>query len=146
MSALGTLKLTTAKRTAQISPVIQRRNKLIRRIGEQIELAKAKQQGTQYAPTKQVKVIDDETGEKKLVQVPKRVKDWSFTAENGKVCVTLRYGATIIELAKGKTAVELANENELVTTLETLSKAVENGELDAQLEATSGTVKAGFKK
>lgn len=146
MSALGTLKLTAAKRTAQISPVIQRRNKLIRRIEEQIELAKAKQQGKQYAPTKQTKVIDDETGEKVSVQVPKRVKDWSFTSDNGKVCVSLRYGATIIELAKGKTAVELASEGELIATLETLSKAVFNGELDAQLETVSGSVKSGFKK
>jgi len=107
---------------------------------------KAKQEGRQYAPTKQAKVLDEETGEKRTVQVAKRIKEWWFTGENGKTCVSLRYGATIIELAKGKAAVELASEKELVPTLETLKKAVINGELDAQLEATSGAVKAGFKK
>jgi hypothetical protein len=45
-----------------------------------------------------------------------------------------------------KTAVELANEKELLKTLEILKQAVESGELDAQLEVASGAVKAGFKK
>ena len=36
--------------------------------------------------------------------------------------------------------------SDLVPTLETLKQAVESGELDAQLEAVSGAVKAGFKK
>jgi hypothetical protein len=60
--------------------------------------------------------------------------------------VSLRYGAKVIELAKGKSAVEVANSGELVSTLEILKQAVQNGELDAQLEAASGAVKAGFKK
>lgn len=51
-----------------------------------------------------------------------------------------------MELAKGKTAVELAKPTDLVPTLETLKAAIECGELDAQLEAVSGAVKAAFKK
>ena len=50
------------------------------------------------------------------------------------------------EIAKGKTAVELAGEKELVATLEILKQAVESGELDAQIEAVGGAMKAGFKK
>lgn len=144
-SALAGLKLTAAKRTNQVSPVQQRRNKLLKRLAEQLEIAKAKQEGRQYAPTKQAKVLDEETGEKRTVQVAKRVKEWWFTSD-GKLCISLRYGATIIELAKGKTAIELASEKDLVSTLETLQKAVTNGEIDAQLEIASGAVKAGFKK
>ena len=46
----------------------------------------------------------------KTVQVPKRIKEWWFVADNGKTCVSLRYGAKVISLgAKGVTAVELAN-------------------------------------
>ncbi len=41
---------------------------------------------------------------------------------------------------------ELASEKELVATLEILRSAVENGELDTQIEAVAGAVKAGFKK
>ena len=146
MSALANLKLIAAKRPVQMPPVVQRRNKLAKRIGEQIELAKAKQEGKSYAPTKQRTVKNEETGETKTVQVPKRIKEWWFVADNGKTCVSLRYGAKVIEIAKGKTAVELGNEKELVTTLETLQQAVEAGEMDAQIEAISGAVKATFKK
>lgn len=146
MGVLSTLKLTAAKRTMQISPVNYRRDRLTRRLAEQILLAKAKQDGKEYVATKLGKVIDEETGEKKTVQISKRVKEWWFTSDTGKICISLRYGATIVELAKGKTAVELASGAELVATLEALYKAVDNGELDAQLEAASGTVKAGFKK
>ena len=45
---LANLKLTAAKKPTQISAVIQRRNKLVMRLREQIELAKAEQTGTAY--------------------------------------------------------------------------------------------------
>lgn len=146
MSALANLKLIAAKRPVQMPPVVQRRNKLAKRIGEQIELAKAKQDGKLYAPMKQRTVKDEETGETKTVQVPKRIKEWWFVADSGKTCVSLRYGAKVIEITKGKTAVELESNAELVTTLETLQQAVDAGELDTQIEAVAGAVKAGFKK
>jgi hypothetical protein len=146
MSALATLKLVTAKRPAQLSPVVQRRNKVAKRIWEQIELAKAKQSGGSYAPIKQRTVTDAATGERTTLAVPKRIKEWWFVADNGKVCVSLRYGAKVIEIAKGKTAVELATADQLVSVLETLKAAVEAGELDVQLDAISGATKAGFKK
>ncbi len=145
-SALAGLKLTASKRSNQVSPVQQRRNKMLKRLTEQVELAKAKQEGRQYAPTKQAKVLDEETGEKRTVQVAKRIKEWNFTNEDGKTCISLRYGATIVELKKGMTSVELASDKDLVKTLEVLATAVQNGEIDAQLEAASGAVKAGFKK
>ena len=146
MNALANLKLVGAKRPAQLSPVIQRRNKIALRISEQIEIAQAKLDGKLYAPTKQRTVKDAETGEITTVNVAKRVKVWWFTTDNGKLCVSLRYGAKIIEITKGKTAVELASEKDLVTTLEILRQAVNDGEMDAQIEAVAGAVKAGFKK
>lgn len=144
-SIIGSLKLTAAKRTNCVTPEQQRRNKMLKRIAEQIELAKAKQDGRSYVPTKTIKVLNEETGEKHTVQAPKRVKEWWFNAD-GKTCLSLRYGATIVELKKGLTCVELASEKDLVKTLELLSSAVQAGELDAQLDAVSGSVKASFKK
>lgn len=146
MSALAQLKLISARRPVQLSPVVLRRNKVAKRIWEQIEMAKAKQSGNSYAPTKQRTVTDATTGERKTMTVPKRIKEWFFVSDTGKLCVQLRYGAKIVEIAKGKTAVELASGADLVPTLETLKAAVEGGELDAQLEAVSGKLKAGFKK
>ncbi len=138
MSALADLKLVAAKRAVQLSPVIQRRNKVSMRITEQIALAQAKLDGKLYAPMKQRKVKDAETGEITTVQVAKRVKEWWFTTDNGKMCLSLRYGAKVVEIAKGKTAIELASDKELVATLEVLLQAVKAGELDAQIETVSG--------
>ena len=146
MSALANLKLVAAKRAVQQSPVIQRRNKVSMRISEQIALAQSKLDGKLYAPMKQRKVKDAATGEITTVDVAKRVKEWWFTADSGKLCVSLRYGAKVVEIAKGKTAVELASDEDLVATLEVLRQAVNAGELDAQIEAVAGAVKSGFKK
>ncbi len=146
MSTLAKLKLVAAKRPNQLSPVVQRRNKVAKHLFDQIECAKARQDGKSYMPTWSKSVKDEETGETKTVLVPKRMREWWFVADSGKTCVSLRYGAKIVEIAKGKTAVELASAADLVPTLETLKAAVEIGELDAQIEAVSGLVRAGFKK
>jgi hypothetical protein len=89
---LANLKLTAAKKPTQISAVIQRRNKLVMRLREQIEMTKAEQAGTAYMPTKLRSITDTETGMRKQVAVSKRVKSWVFTADNGKLCVNVRYG------------------------------------------------------
>lgn len=146
VAMLAGLKLTNAKKPTQMSPVAQRRNKLVKRIQEQVELAKAQAEGRTYAPTRLRSVKNAETGERSTVESPKRVKPWWFVAENGKVCVSLHYGAKRIELVKGKSAAEVSNGAELIAALETLKAAVTGGELDAQIEAAAGAVKAGFKK
>jgi hypothetical protein len=146
MTKLFDLKIIAAKRPTQLSPAVQRRNKISKRIAEQIELATAAQDGKTYAPTKQRKVTDAETGDSKLIQVPKRIKPWWFVADNGKLCVQLRFGAKVVEFTKGKGAIEVASPTELVTTLTVLRDAVMSGELDAQIVTVSGAVKAGFKK
>lgn len=43
MSNLSILKLTDARKPTQVAAVVQRRNKLIRRIWQQTELARAQQ-------------------------------------------------------------------------------------------------------
>ena len=146
MSALNGLKLSAVKKTANVSPVMQRRNKVVSRIKEQIAIAKCKQEGTQYSSTKLRKITDAETGESKTTQVEKRVKGWDWIGADGKMFVSLRYGAKVVELAKGKTAVELTNGKDLVATLEVLVQAVSAGDLDDQLALVSSKVKAGFKK
>lgn len=143
---LSALKLTNAKRQAHNTPVIQRRNKLLSKLSEQIGLAKAAVTGERFIVTKLKTIIDAETGERKTVEADKKLKQWFFTNEAGKTCISLRYGAAVIEIAKGKSAVEVANSKELVTTLETIAKAVEAGELDEQIAAVANASKAKFKK
>jgi hypothetical protein len=141
---LAQLKLTAAKKPTHISPALQRRHKLLRRLDEQIALATAQQNGTAYTATRLRSYTDVGTGLRKTTEVAKAVKAWSFIADNGKLCVHIRYGARVLELAKGKTAIELASSKEVVPALELIKSAVSNGELDAQIEAASTALRKGF--
>jgi ABC-type phosphate/phosphonate transport system ATPase subunit len=145
MTALTSLKLTAAQKPTQMTPVQQRRNKLAKRLWEQIELAKAQQSGMTFAPTKLRTITNTETGERKQIETNKRVKAWWFVADKGKLVLSVRYGTKILELARGKWAVELGSEKDLVPTRELLKGAVLDGELDAQIEVASSKLREGFE-
>ena len=145
MSALAGLKITTARKPTNQPVIVQQRNKLARRLFEQMELAKAQQSGGTFASRK-LRSIKGEDGIRRTIEVAKRVKPWWFVADNGKVCVNIRYGSKLIELAKGKTAIEVASAEDLIKTLDIIKSAVIEGELDAQIEAASGALRAGFRK
>lgn len=144
MSVLAGMKLVAAKQARITDPTQLRRAKLIAKLDEQIALAAAKQKGTDYVPMRSKRVTDAE-GNVSVVQQPKRVKAWFWAADAGKVCVAVRYGNKVMELGKGKTAVE-TTAAELGSVLTTLRKAVELGELDAQMETASAGVRKGFKR
>ena len=76
----------------------------------------------------------------------KQIKQWWFITDNGKLALSVRYGARLLELAKGKFAVELASEKELVPTLEVIKAAVLAGELDTAIDAASSKLRDGFSK
>jgi hypothetical protein len=137
---LSTLKLVTATRATQTSPAIQRRQKLIAKIDEQICLATAAMDGTEFKPTKFKNVVNAETGETEYKQVAKKLRTWWWKNEAGKVNLVVRYGARIIELAKGKNSIELENEAAILPTLELIKQAVEAGELDSAIMAVSKAV------
>jgi hypothetical protein len=141
---LAQLKLTAAKKPTHISPALQRRHKLLRRIDEQIALATAQLNGSTYTATRLRSYTDAETGLRKTAELPKTVKAWSFVADNGKLCVQIRYGARVLELARGKSAVEVSSAKDLVPTFELIKQAVLNGELDTQIEAASIALRNGF--
>ena len=144
MSQLATLKLTAAKKPAIQPLIVQQRSKLAKRLFEQMELARSQRDGTAYIQMR-VKTITGIDGEPKSIEVHKRVKAWWFTADNGKLCLLVRYGSKVIELARGKTAVEVTTLDELVSALATIKAAVEAGELDAQIQAASSQLREGFK-
>ena len=146
MATLASLKLSAAVKPTHMPAVQVRRNKLAKRLWEQTELAKAQQAGAQFFVTKFRSVVDTDTGLRKQVEVNKRIKQWWFTADNGKLALSVRYGARLLELAKGKFAVELASDKELVPTLEIIKAAVLNGELDAAIDAASTKLRAGFQR
>jgi hypothetical protein len=146
MSAFNTLKLVSAKRPQNAAPIVQRRIKLSNQLFEQMELARNLGEGKVYAPMRVRSVKDKYTGERKLVEAIKRVKQWWFTAENGRVCLQVRYGTRVLELAKGKNSIDVGTVAELLPVLATIKKCVENGELDVQIDAASAAVRERFNQ
>jgi hypothetical protein len=146
MSALSNLKLVAVKKPRNMPAIVIRRNKLATKLWEQINLAQSQLDGKPFIVTKFKTVKDKETGLRKQVEVPKRLKPWWFQSEQGKVCVSVKYGSWTIELAKGKPSVEVASGAELVKALESIKTAVEAGELDAQIETASASLRSGFKR
>ena len=69
-------------------------------------------------------------GNQKRIEVPKRVKRWWATSEDGKINLVLRYGSIPLEFAKGKNAIELEKDAAVAETLRKIKAAVEMGELD----------------
>ena len=146
MSGLSALKFVANKPQQGNNPKHTRRQKLSNKLHEQIQMAKAIQAGTEFVPVKIRNFIDQDTGKTRKVEVPKRLKPWWWPSENGKLCITVRYGARTLEVIEGKNAIETDNIAGVITTLEVLRTAVDAGELDARIESISGLVKAGFEK
>lgn len=146
MTTLASLKLTAAKRSGGLPVVQQRRNRLMGKLTEQVHLAQAETDGKPLATIIKRIVTDPESGMQKIIETTKSAKPWWFVADMGHVCLNVKYGSKAIELAKGKSAIELTSFADLVPTLTLIKQAVEAGELDAQLELASKSLRAGFKK
>jgi hypothetical protein len=146
MSAISELKLVADKKPRNMPVIVVRRNKLAAKLWEQIQLAKSQIDGTPFVIHKFRSIRDPESGVKKQVEVPKRIKPWWFQSETGKVCIAIRYGSYTLELAKGKPSIEVASAADLIKTLEVIKTAVEAGELDAQIELASQSLRSGFRR
>jgi hypothetical protein len=79
--------------------------------------------------------------------LPKRIRPWFFTNDNGKVCLQIKYGSKVIDISgKSKPTIELANADELIKTLELIKTATLAGELDQLLESAGMKLRDGFTK
>ena len=146
MSTLNTLKLVTAFKPQKMPDVMKRRYKLSSKIWEQIQLAKSQLNNEPLNITKMKTVKNIDTGAKETIAVNKRIRPWWFNSEAGSLCVTIKYGTKVIELAKGKPSIEVTDKEELISTLELVKRAVEAGELDQQIDQASSALRSNFKK
>ena len=146
MSTIAGLKLIASKKSRSLSPIQLRRNKLAAKIHEQWQLCTARQAGETYAPRRLRTITNPQTGERTTVETVKRVREWFWINEAGKLNLAVRYGSKVLELARGKNAIELGSGDELVAVLGKLKDAVLAGELDVRIEAASGALRAGFVK
>jgi hypothetical protein len=147
MGFLTSLKLVTGHKGKTVSPIVTKRNKLITQIHQQIELCEAKRAGNTYAPKYLRTYTNKTTGERMTVETVKRVREWFWIADNGKINLAVKYGARTLALnKKGANAIELSSGDELIETLNELKTATANGEFDDALFEISSLTQKGFGK
>ena len=147
MAFLTNLKLVVSKKHQTVSPIVHRRNKLVAKLHEQIELCEAQQAGRAYAPTRLKTYTNKQTGERMTVEATKRVKEWFWISDNGKINLAIKYGAKTLPLnVKGANAIELKDGAELIATLKELKVATANGELDEAITKVSNATREAFGK
>ena len=146
-TVLSSLKVINAVKQVANDSTQFRREKLCKKLDEQINLAIAVSEGNTYTVKRQRNIKDKDSGLTTTVEVNKRVRQWWFVnRDTNKVALQLRYGTKVIEFAKGKNAIEVNSGEELITTLQKLRTATMNGELDDCINTASLLVKARFKK
>ena len=147
MSVLVDLQLTTSKRAIKANPIVIKRNKLASKLHEQLELCEAKKNGQIYAPKKLRTYVNKQTGERMTVEAIKRIKEWHWTAPDGLIHLSVKYGSKVLSLAAdGSNAIVCANTDALIETLKSLKLAVLDGELDAAISEVSNFTKSSFAK
>ena len=147
MTVLSGLELVTSKKSIKANPIVHRRNKLVAKIHEQIELCEAKMNGQLYAPKKLRTYINKQTGERMTVEGVKRIKEWHWTTPDGLIHLSVKYGSKVLPLsADGSNAIVCANKDALVQALKTLKVAVLDGELDLAITEVSRYTKNNFHK
>ena len=147
MSTLLNLKLVVSKKHQTVAPIVLRRNKLCAKLDEQLALCEAQKAGNTYAPKRLKTFVNKQTGERMTAEVVKRVKEWFWVSDNGKINLAVKYGAKTLPLnKKGANAIELANGDELIGTLKSLKMMVANGELDDAITEVSEATRVGFGK
>ncbi len=140
MNSLKSLTFVPAPPKTPHNPTFFRRERLLQRLQEQLQLAK----DASYAPViKRWKKGED--GVKRPVDHIRRVKPWWRVDENGFVVLTVRYGFKPLEFEKGKAAIAVGAVEKLEGVLMTLIAATRSGELDAFLASLQRT-EVGTKK
>ena len=76
------------------------------------------------------------------MQRAKRVKAWDWRTEGGKWHLAVRYGSRVLELSRGKNAIEVAELADLVPALTAIRTAVRAGELDEVIAAACAAMRA----
>jgi hypothetical protein len=127
MSHLKSLTLTAL--TSTTDPKLTRRQRLIERLQEQIQLA----QDPKYAPlVREWRMGED--GTRQPIDTYRVIKPWWRLDPTGSIVLTLRNGLRTVEIEKGKPGIVVGSKDRLEAVLTTLIAAAKAGELDRALE------------
>jgi hypothetical protein len=136
MPILDQLNITDLSPKTQSSRVERFRRRLISEIDLQIEIAKADAAGQTLSLTKKRRIKNKTTGLKELKDAPLHIRRWWWRDESGTVYLPLKLGIKTLELAPGKSAIEIGAIEQLPAKLALVREAVRAGELDRCAEAT----------
>ena len=137
MIQLADVKLVSAVRPTFQDPVALKRSKFISRVSEQLEIANLSMKGEQIPFTS----FHDPVTLKR----PRKVSPWWWIDKDGKYLMAIKYGSKVIELAKGKSAVQAETLDQIIEVLKSLKLATSNGELDLHLTQASELIRKKFK-
>jgi hypothetical protein len=146
MSLLNTLKLVTAQKPEQ-TPTAVKRNKLLAKLQDQIDLMTAQQQGRAHHVVRTQWVTDTDSGARVTVEIHKRVREWFWNNSTGRLTAVVKYGAATLTLGKGgKNAFEVSDLAELIAAFNAVKSSVVAGELDDAIADASVRTRKAFGK
>ena len=109
-------------------PVMKRREKMLSQLEQQRNLA----MDPSYTIVQQ-RWVKDENGVKQPVERHKQIKRWWLRNGMGDCLLIIRYGSRVLELQKGKAAIDTGGEGNLVAVIEEIMRMTKEGELDGLL-------------
>jgi hypothetical protein len=146
MKQLSKLKLTKIERVEKAeTQTTHMRKKLIERLTEQMTMVKTEEDGEEFIRTQTVWVTNAE-GERVAETKPLRTRRWYWKADDGTWYFHLLYGNSVMEIDKGRTAIDVGRHREIKRAIETLMVATKEGELDAALNRAFSKRKEQMKK
>jgi hypothetical protein len=147
MSLISSLSFTTSDPASlRVRGIGSMRQKLLERIGDQLALAKATENGEAFQRVRFRRIRDLENDEITETPVRTRVRPWWAQGPDGSILLWIKYGNQVLELQRGKPAIKIGSRADLIGTLETVRDAVRAGELDTLIQGAVTTFKARFSK
>lgn len=116
------LKLAAVQKPDKTDPVIHRRERLINQLNKQSILVQDYQRGID-APGK-----------------------WFWVDEGGIIFLPIKYGKTVLELGKGKFAIECDGLDDVLDSIDKVKGLVRRGVLDDILKSTAEKMRSKFTK
>ena len=129
MDLMKELNLTPMKRTIGRNPITERRESVIKGIDKQIMVCEGLLEGKDV-------VRDQYTGRK--------IPQWFWLDDSGSYYLSINYGKSPIELAKGKFSIVCTELEQVKSSLETVKSSVLKGDFDAVLETRSKVIRSNF--
>lgn len=129
MDLMKELNLTPMKRTVGRNPITERRESVIKGIDKQIMVCDGLLDGKDV-------IRDQYTGRK--------IPQWFWLDDSGSYYLSINYGKSPIELAKGKFSIVCTGLEQVKSSLETVKSSVLKGDFDTVLDKRSKVIRANF--